>query len=160
MNKSKVLTFSILSVAALALFVQKAQSYRHCSNRQDVAWTKFDEYSNISFDKEKARLNEFISLLRAEPNVTAYILAYAGQQACAGEAQERANRAKNYLRRAGGIRPARLQIVDAGYQENWQIDLYVAPPNSLPLMYEVIASNDGHLTRANVKVVKCKRKSY
>lgn len=46
----------------------------------------------------------------------------------------------------------RLQIVDAGYQKEWQIDLYLAPPNALPHLYEVIASTDGHLQRADVRV--------
>ncbi len=119
---------------------------------------KFDEYSNIPFEKEKVRLNEFISVLRSDPSQTAYIVAYAGRQACVGEAKERANRVKNYLQRAGGIRPARLKTVDAGYQKEWQIDLYVAPANALPHMSEVIASTDAHLPLSEVSIVKCKGK--
>ena len=155
MQKTKSIFLSILLVAALSASVQTADLHRYSSSPDDVAWTKFDEYSNISFEKEKARLNEFISVLRSEPTQIAYIVAYAGRQACVSEAQERAKRVKRYLQRAG-IRSARLKTVDAGYQKEWQIDLYVAPPIPLPHMNAVIASTDGHLPRADVKVLNCK----
>ena len=57
----------------------------------------FDEYTNIPFKEEKARLDNLAIQLQLDPNYIGYFLVYAGQRSCIGEAQARAVRAKNYL---------------------------------------------------------------
>src|SRR6185295_5101468 len=55
---------------------------------------KFDEYGDIKFNDEKARLDNYAIQLQNDPAAQGYILAYGS---CAGEAQARADRAKDYL---------------------------------------------------------------
>src|SRR5260370_13127518 len=120
---------------------------------RDVIWEKVDEYGNISFRKERARLNQFIARLHAEGDATAYIIAYAGRVSCAGEAQSRANRVRNYLTHKGGIGPKRIKIINAGYHEEWLIELYVAPPNAPPLTKAIFSDYDGHLRPDQVSIL-------
>src|SRR4029077_3471509 len=53
---------------------------------------KFDEYGNIKFNDEKARLDNYSIQLQNEPGSQGYIIAYGS---CEGEAQARADRAKD-----------------------------------------------------------------
>jgi hypothetical protein len=65
----------------------------------------FDFYSDIAFNDEKARLDNFaIFLLNEEPQYKGYIIVYAGQRARSGMAQVRAKRAKDYWSRCGASR--------------------------------------------------------
>ena len=99
----------------------------------DVPWWKVDEYSNISWREERARLKEFSARLRAERDATAYIVAFGGRVSCPGEAHLRAARVKSYLTKVERIQRARIKTIDAGHQEQWLISLYVGPPNAPPL---------------------------
>jgi hypothetical protein len=99
----------------------------------DVIWMKFDEYGGISSKKEKFRLKNFVIELREWKTSNAFIVAHAGRRSCKGEAQARANRVKQYLIRSGGVEASRISTIDAGYQEDWSIELYVAPREAPPL---------------------------
>ncbi len=89
---------------------------------------KFDEYGNIPFRDEKARLDNLaFYMLRDEPNFIAYIVAYGGRRSCRNEAQLRANRAKNYLVSRRGISAERVIIIDGGYREELTVELFVFP---------------------------------
>jgi hypothetical protein len=62
-----------------------------------------DDYGDIRWKDEKARLDNFaIQLLNVE-SVTGYILMVAAFDGCPGEAQARAIRAKRYLIEHGGV---------------------------------------------------------
>jgi hypothetical protein len=88
-------------------------SYLKCStsiapnadaNEKEYLIRKFDEYSDLSFEDEKARLDNFaIYLQKNEPKFKSYIIVYAGQRTPSGEAQARAKRAKDYLVKVRGI---------------------------------------------------------
>lgn len=86
---------------------------------------KFDEYGNISFNNEKARLNDFALQLQAQPDTQAYIIAYGGRRSCVQEAQVRAERAKNYLVNTRGIEASRIVTVDGGYREEVTVELFI-----------------------------------
>jgi hypothetical protein len=88
---------------------------------------KFNEYSNLSFDAEKKRLNDFATQLQSEQNAKGYIIAYAGRVAHAGEAQARADRAKNYLINERGIEARRIVTIDGGYRATLTVELWVRP---------------------------------
>jgi hypothetical protein len=88
----------------------------------------FDEYSDIPYLDEKARLDNFAAYLQQEPEAQGYIIAYAGQRAHAGEAQARAQRAKNYLLRERRIQAKRLVIIDGGHRHNPTVELYLTMP--------------------------------
>ncbi len=85
---------------------------------------KFDEYGNIKFNDEKARLDNYAIQLQNQPGSQGYILAYGS---CAGEAQARADRAKDYLVNTRGIDAGRLVTVDGGCRSDLLVELWVVP---------------------------------
>jgi hypothetical protein len=85
---------------------------------------KFDEYGNIKFNDEKARLDNYAIQLQNQPDSQGYILAYGS---CAGEAQARADRAKDYLVNTRGIDASRLVTVDGGCRSDLTVELWIVP---------------------------------
>jgi hypothetical protein len=90
---------------------------------------KFDEYGNIKFNDEKARLDNYAIQLQNQPGAQGYILAYGS---CAGEAEARANRAKDYLVNTRGIDASRLMTVDGGCRSDLAVELWVVPTGATP----------------------------
>jgi hypothetical protein len=85
---------------------------------------KFDEYGNIKFNDEKARLDNYAIQLQNEPGSTGTIIAYGS---CAGEAQARGDRAKDYLVNTRGIEAGRITVVDGGCRSDLTVQLWVVP---------------------------------
>src|SRR5258707_5468593 len=85
---------------------------------------KFDEYGNIRFNDEKARLDTFAIQLQNEPTATGYIIGYGS---CGTEGQARADRAKGYLVNTRGIDAGRLVVVDGGCLPELLVQLWIAP---------------------------------
>lgn len=100
---------------------------------------KFDEYSNISFHDERARLDNLaIHLQREAAELKAYIIVYGGGSRTSRSAQARAKRAKNYLVKARNINPARIITVEGGCSDNFLVELYALPvsvPAPTPVPY-------------------------
>ena len=94
--------------------------------------TAFDDFGDIRFSDEKARLDNFAIRLSQEKSVHGFIIVYAGRKATVDEAQRRANRAKNYMVTVRGIESERIYAVVASYREELQIKLWVAPPGAEP----------------------------
>jgi hypothetical protein len=97
---------------------------------------KFDEYGNIRFNDEKARLDNFAIQLQNEPAAQGYIIGYGS---CDAEGQTRANRAKDYLVNTRGIDAGRLVVVDGGCMPELKVELWVVPSGATP----PAASTDG-----------------
>ncbi len=93
---------------------------------------KMDEYGNISFNDEKARLDNFASAIESDPGNQGYIIAYAGRRARTGEAEARGTRARNYLLGKRGIDARRIVVIDGGHREELTVDLYVVPTGTPP----------------------------
>jgi hypothetical protein len=87
----------------------------------------FDQYGNIAFNDEKARLDNFAIQLQNEPGAQGYIIAYGGRRGRAGEAQARADRAKDYLVNTRGVDPGRIVTVDGGFREDLTVELWIVP---------------------------------
>jgi hypothetical protein len=85
---------------------------------------KFDEYGNIKFNDEKARLDNYAIQLQNQPGSQGYIIAYGS---CEGEAQARADRAKDYLVNTRGIDAGRLVTIDGGCRSDLLVQLWVVP---------------------------------
>jgi hypothetical protein len=85
---------------------------------------KFDEYGNIRFNDEKARLDNFAIQLQNQPNAQGYYIVYGS---CAGEGQARADRAKDYLVNNRGIDASRIVIVDGGCRADLGVELWIVP---------------------------------
>ena len=90
---------------------------------------KFDEYGNIRFNDEKARLDNFAIQLQQEPGAQGYIIALGS---CAGEGQARADRAKDYLVNTRGIEAGRLVTQDGGCREELVVELWIVPTGATP----------------------------
>ena len=88
---------------------------------------KVDEYGNIRFNDEKARLDNFAIALQNEPGSQGTIIAYGGRVGRAGEAQARADRARDYLVNTRGIDAGRIQTIDGGFRDTLTVELYVVP---------------------------------
>lgn len=86
--------------------------------------TKFEEYGNIAFNDEKARLDNYAIQLQNDPGSTAVIIAYG---ACEGEGQARADRAKNYLVNTRGIEAGRITTIDGGCRSTLTVQLWTVP---------------------------------
>lgn len=100
--------------------------------RQVPVARKFDEYGNIAFNDEKARLDNFAIELQNNPGAQGYIIAYAGRRARTGEAQSRADRAKDYLVNNRQIDSGRIVTVDGGYREDLTVELWIVPTGATP----------------------------
>lgn len=84
---------------------------------------RFDEYGDISFENEQARLDNFAASLQDWPQGVGYIIAYGGRVGRRGEALKRAERAKHYLTTVRYIPPEQVVIIDGGYQEDLRLVL-------------------------------------
>ena len=85
---------------------------------------KFDEYGNIRFNDEKARLDNFAIQLQNEPTAQGYIIGYGS---CDAEGMTRANRAKDYLVNTRGIDAGRITVIDGGCMAELKVELWVCP---------------------------------
>jgi hypothetical protein len=86
--------------------------------------TKFDEYGDIRFNDEKARLDNYAIQLQNEPGAQGYIIAYGN---CEGAAQARADRAKDYLVNTRGIDAGRIMTIDGGCRADLMVELWIVP---------------------------------
>jgi hypothetical protein len=85
---------------------------------------KFDEYGNIRFNDEKARLDNYAIQLQNNPTDRGTIIGYG---ACEGEGLTRANRAKDYLVNTRGIDAGRIDTVDGGCRSALHVELWLVP---------------------------------
>ena len=85
---------------------------------------KFDEYGNIRFNDEKARLDNYAIQLQNEPQSTGVIIAFGS---CDAEGTTRGNRAKDYLVNTRGIDAGRLVVVDGGCMPELKVELWIVP---------------------------------
>ncbi len=76
---------------------------------------KFDEYADLSFNDEKARLDNLAIQLQQEPGAQAYYVIFGS---CDTEGAARSERAVNYLVNTRGIDRARITVVNGGCREN------------------------------------------
>jgi K319-like protein len=97
--------------------------------RVEVTPTRFDEYGDIRFNDEKARLDNYAIQLQNQTGSQAYIIAYG---TCEGEGQARADRAKNYLVNTRGIEAGRITAVDGGCRADLAVELWIVPQGANP----------------------------
>lgn len=88
---------------------------------------KIDEYGKITNDDAKARLDPYAVELQNDPTARGVIITYGGRKGVAGEAQNRADFARNYLTNERGIDASRISTVDGGFREDPATELYIVP---------------------------------
>ena len=95
-------------------------------------WLPFDEYGDIKFEDEKARLDNFAIQIFNEPQSRGLILMAAGQKTFESEAASRLDRARKYLVNARGLDPKRIITTDCGFTQDLTAILWVVPPDLTP----------------------------
>lgn len=119
---------------------EKAEDNLHCPRVTQCCldvWPKFDEYANIPFSDEKARLDNF-AIHTLEAIGRGAIVVYGENPAVRRKMLKRAERAKNYLVKARGFEPERLFVLDGGYRDRSIIELQlksITGPNSTMIFY-------------------------
>ena len=111
----------------------------------------FDQYSDLDFNNEMGRLDNFAVMLERDRNLKGYILVYAGKISCPREAKYRGNRARSYLIRRRALAPSRVAMIDGGYRERFAVELYVLPHNAEP------PDSTPNISQTEVKIVKSRR---
>ncbi|HEX8476070.1 MAG TPA: hypothetical protein VF666_18870 [Pyrinomonadaceae bacterium] len=90
----------------------------------------FDAYRDISYNNEKARLDNFVIWLQNHPGARGFIFAYQGRRTVAGRARARANRARNYIVNERGIEAGRIVIMEGPRRDEFAMELRGVPPGA------------------------------
>jgi hypothetical protein len=122
------LIFTISCLLLASALITKAQEQSNVEQPQ-IRDYKFDEWGDIPFNDEKARLDFIAQQLQREPEKIMYMEIYAGKRACVGEAQARAVRAKNYLVNQKKIDASRIKWRDGGYHDEVTVVVWLVLPD-------------------------------
>jgi hypothetical protein len=93
---------------------------------------KFDEFGEVKFDDEKARLDVFAIELQNSPGEQGYIIGYGGSGKRSATGQQRAQRARDYVVATRGIDGSRIVILDGGQRTTGSLQLWLVPPGATP----------------------------
>jgi hypothetical protein len=93
---------------------------------------KFDEYGALSFEDEKARLDNFAIQLKNQPGAQAHIIGYAAQGGNSEDIETRLTRTRNYLVKNLGLEPGRVVTQNGGKREELTVELYLIPTGAAP----------------------------
>lgn len=96
---------------------------------------KFDEYGNLSFKDEKARLDNLAAQLKTEPRSKGYIFVHDGNKGNIRTLKSRACRALHYLVSSQGVDPKRIValagIIKNDSEEDLTVELWMWPFEAL-----------------------------
>ncbi|HEY9283543.1 MAG TPA: hypothetical protein VIP46_08820 [Pyrinomonadaceae bacterium] len=93
---------------------------------------RLDEYDAITFNDEKARLDNFVVALQNEPTAQGYIIVYSGRREGAGGSAKRGERARSYLVSRRGVDEARIVVVEGGRRAEPSAELWLVPTGATP----------------------------
>jgi hypothetical protein len=123
-NGMSVETFK--GIATVLDYAPTAQEeVRRCPRVQECCFDffpRFDEYADISFEEEKARLDNYVINMK-ERMSRGVIVIYGPSTKARAQLMKRASRAQKYLAQTRGIEKHRVLIVDGGYKERSAIEL-------------------------------------
>jgi hypothetical protein len=93
---------------------------------------KFDEYTDISANDEKARLDNYGIELQNDPTATAYLIVYPGTRGRPTDVQRRTTRAVDYLVNSRGITRNRIVTVVGPTRDFLTVELWLCPQGARP----------------------------
>ena len=108
---------------------------------------RFDEFPSTAFDDDKARFDNLAIELQNNPGTTGYVIAYAGRNSRAGEADRMTKRAADYLSVTRGISRDRLVVIDGGYRDSNSFELWLVPQGAEPPRPTPTVTPDARRTR-------------
>lgn len=86
-----------------------------------------DEYGDINYEDEIARLDNFAVQLQNEPNAKAHIIIYRSRRDLPGLNHRHGFMVKHYLVDSRGIAPERIVIVEGGIRSCMSVELWLMP---------------------------------
>lgn len=101
-----------------------------------ISPSRFDEFPSLSFDDDKARLDNFAIELQNTPGATGYVVVYRGRTARPGAADRLGVRARNYLVATRGIDASRVVMVNGGAADVNYFELWVVPRGARPPQFK------------------------
>jgi len=107
----------MISFASILLPIVVIVSWLPPHRAPSVPNTPFDQYGAISWEDEKARLDNFAIQLQNDEKLIGYVLVFDAVGGCPGEAQARAIRAKKYVVEHRGVAWNRVIWRREGYLE-------------------------------------------
>lgn len=96
---------------------------------------RFDLFESKSFDDDKARFDNYAIQVQSIPDSQAYIIMYQGTNKASvtqRDVDKLSKRALDYLVKARGVDPSRIQITKWGTKENTTYELWIVPPGAQP----------------------------
>ena len=88
---------------------------------------KFDEYSGITRNDEKARLDNYGIELQNDPTSTAYVVVFPAVNGRTGDVQLRSNRVIDYLVNSRRIDKQRINVIVGSPRNVLGVELWVCP---------------------------------
>src|SRR5215210_3475812 len=127
---------------------QTAQAATGVSGLPTITTPKrFDEFPSVAHDDDKARFDNLAIELQNNPGATGYVVAYAGRNSRAGEADRMTKRAADYLSTTRGISRDRIVVINGGYRESNSFELWLVPQGAEPPRPTPTVSPDERRTR-------------
>jgi hypothetical protein len=112
---------------------QTAQAATGVSGLPNISTPKrFDEFPSIAHDDDKARFDNLAIELQNSPGSAGYIIAYAGRNSRAGEADRMTARALDYLTTTRGISRDRIVTINGGYRDVNSFEMWLVPQGAEP----------------------------
>ena len=153
----KLITAICLSATVLSSPTASSGHYK------PLPTSPFDEYGEISWEDEKAHLDNFAIQLQQDSDLIGYVLVYDAARGCPGEAQARAIRAKRYVVHRG-LPWNRVIWRQEGYQADIHTVLQPVKQNVIPprpFLGPTVAAIDGEASKlCKAKVSRIRRSKW
>ena len=117
----------IILSTLICLAIFQAVSAQQASTNNPLAPDKYDTWGDIQFSDEIVHLDKIANQLKEWRLSIVYLVIYAGERACKGEAKARGIRATDYLLKRE-IEPERIVWIDAGWKKNLLVEVWIWPP--------------------------------
>jgi hypothetical protein len=93
---------------------------------------KFDEFSAIARNDEKARLDNYAVELQNDPTSSAYVIVYPGRSGRLGDVQKHTTRVVDYLVNSRGSDARRIVTLVGRTRDELMVELWIAPRGATP----------------------------
>jgi len=92
----------------------------------------FAEFPAISFNEDKANLDNFAVALQGEPGSQGYVIVYSGRRSRPGRATQLGERSRQYLVNTRNIEASRVVVINGGTRERDSFELWLVPQGAAP----------------------------
>ena len=92
-----------------------------------VECRKFDEFSAIAYNDQKARLDNYAIELQSDPTSTAYVVVYPAQRGRPGDVQKHTTRIVDYIVNSRGINGKRVVTLVGPERDVLLVELWLCP---------------------------------